>query len=254
MKAYGQLRAFGAPTTVVDPGAGLHCRLDGARLPPIGARTGAGRLSVVRPAPDARTARWSSREETAPPAPARPGTAERRPPSATSNTSPPARDSLRTRRPTRPAGRRRPPASAAPARSGRALPPYGAHGPKPNRSSMSLGDIVPVRPIVFPATPPYGHRVVPIDRGRGGSASPTHFMMRRTSRPRVSTSRPVAAAAVTDFVGSPSSDAIGARRPSTGPAAPANDFQWRAAPSAAADDPGFAARLRTPPGLLAPAK
>jgi hypothetical protein len=79
--------------------------------------------------------------------------------------------------------------------------------------------------------------------------------MRHAGRPRVSTSRPVAAAArVTDFVGSPSSDAIGARRLSTGPAAPANDFRRRAALSAAADDPGFAARLRIPPGLFARAK
>jgi hypothetical protein len=79
--------------------------------------------------------------------------------------------------------------------------------------------------------------------------------MRHAGRPRVSTPRPVAAAAcVTDFVGYPSSDAIGALRLSTDPAAPANDFRRRDALSAEANDPGFAARLRTPPGLFARAK
>jgi len=126
--------------------------------------------------------------------------------------------------------------------------------------------MVPVRPKPGPITASArdcfpcehrhgGHQVVPVDRGPGRSVWPTHFMMQHAGRPRVSTSRPVAAAAsVTDLVGYPSSDAIVARRLSTGPAAPANDFRRRDALSAEANDPGFAARLRTPPGLFARAK
>jgi hypothetical protein len=93
--------------------------------------------------------------------------------------------------------------------------------------------MVPVRPKPGPITASArdcfpcehrhgGHQVVPVDRGPGRSVWPTHLMMQHAGRPRVSTSRPVAAAAsVTDLVGYPSSDAIVARRLSTGPAAPA---------------------------------
>jgi hypothetical protein len=79
--------------------------------------------------------------------------------------------------------------------------------------------------------------------------------MRHAGRPRVSTSRPVAVApCVTDFVGSPSSDAIGARRPSTGPAAPANDFRQRDGLRADAKALSFVVRARTPPGPSSRAK
>ena len=99
-------------------------------------------------------------------------------------------------------------------------------------------------------TPPGGHRIVPIDRGLGSSASPIH-----AGRPRISTSYPVAAASrVTDFVGSPSSAAIGARRLSTGPAAPANGFQPHDGSRADAKALGFAVRPRAPPGPSSRAK
>jgi hypothetical protein len=99
-------------------------------------------------------------------------------------------------------------------------------------------------------TPPGGHRIVPIDRGLGRWGSPIH-----AGRPRISTSYPVAAAScVTDFVGSPSSAAIGARRLSTGPAAPANGFQPHDGSRADAKALGFAVRPRAPPGPSSRAK